>query len=74
MISCDVHRKPLYLMAGDPSRLHRDKGKILAKDYVEEDKKHWNSSITVMLFFFFFSRGLSRSVNCCVGLSFVFLR
>jgi len=40
-------------MAGDPSRLHRDKGKILAKDYVEEDKKHWNSSITVMLFFFF---------------------
>lgn len=52
MISCVVHLKPLYLMAGDPSRLHRDKGKILAKDYVEEDKRHWNSSITAMLFFF----------------------
>ena len=50
---CVVHRKPLYLMAGDPSRLHRDKGKILAKEYVEEDKRYWNSSITAMLFFFF---------------------
>lgn len=45
MISCVAHQKLHHSMAGGPSRVHKDTGKILAEGYVEEDKEHWSSSI-----------------------------